>query len=137
MVRNVKFIDLHNDCLTQIKDYNNYLRECFQRGLEGVVLALFLSENKFNSDEIINLVNNVKYKNNVYYAIEDISGINYDELDKLKGIKPLYCSLTWNSKNALAGGCNSDGNLTKLGLKYIKKIEEFSVIDTAHLNNNL
>ena len=71
---------------------------------------------------------------NIYFAIEDTSIISYEDLYKLKAIKPLYCSLTWNKENQLAGGAYSKKGITKLGYKYIDKIEEFSFVDTAHLN---
>ena len=127
----LKLFDAHNDLLTQRKKHNFYL-EKFNKEIDLIViLAIFLSEKKLNINEIINLV---KDSNNKYFAIEDISSIPISDLDKLKEIKPLYCSLTWNSKNALAGGAYSKYGITKLGIKYIKKIEEFSYVDCAHLN---
>lgn len=127
----MKLFDTHNDLLTQRKNHNSYL-EKFNKEVDLIiVLVVFLSENKLNVHEIIDLVNK---SNNLYFAIEDISNIPFYDLDKLKDIKPLYCSLTWNNKNALAGGTYSNSNITKLGIKYIKKLEEFTYIDTAHLN---
>ena len=60
------------------------------------------------------------------YLVLKVQSVTGADLDKLKIIKPLYCSLTWNYKNKLACGCNSRGNLTKLGLKYIERIEKFN-----------
>ncbi len=126
--------DAHNDLLTQKKHINKSLNNFYSEGLTKVILAIFLSEKKLSIKEIIDLANKVNSKEKVCFAIEDISLIEYDDLDKLKEIKPLYCSLTWNDKNRLAGGCFSKGKITNLGYKYIDKIEEFSYIDTAHLN---
>ena len=126
--------DTHNDLLMQKKDINSYLNKFYNQGLNKIILAIFLSEKKLNVQEIINLTNKVKNKENTYFAIEDISIIPYKHIDKLKEIKPLYCSLTWNEGNALAGGAFCKKGITKLGYKYIDKIEEFSFVDTAHLN---
>lgn len=127
----MKLFDTHNDLLTQRDNANFYLNKFYKQGLSKVILALFLSENKLNIDEIEKLTNKVK---NAYFAIEDVSIIPYEHLGKLKKIKPLYCSLTWNEENELAGGSFCKKDITKLGYKYIDKIEEFSFIDTAHLN---
>lgn len=129
----MKLFDAHNDLLTQRKDINTFLNKFYKQGLEKIILAIFLSENKLTTDEILNLTNSVSNKN-IYFAIEDISNIEYGDLDKLKEIKPLYCSLTWNYINKLAGGSLTKKDITELGYKYIDKIEEFSYVDTAHLN---
>lgn len=126
--------DCHNDLLTQICDYDSYLNRARKQGLNSVILAIFLSEKRLNIKDIYCLVNKTYNIKDLYFAIEDISIINYNKLDKLKKIKPLYCSLTWNNSNKLAGGANSNGDISNLGYKYIDRIEEFSIIDTAHLN---
>ena len=130
----MKLFDAHNDLLTQKENPNYYLNNFYNQGLCKIILAIFLSENNLNIEEIINLTNSIKDKNNVYFAIEDISVVPYLNLDILKRINPLYCSLTWNTENKLAGGAFSKKDITILGYKYINKIEEFSFIDTAHLN---
>lgn len=127
----LKLFDVHNDLLTQRKKHNFYLEKFNKEINLIVILVIFLSEKKLNINEIINLTNT---SNNRYFAIEDISNIPLSDLDKLKEIKPLYCSLTWNDKNILAGGAHSKYNITKLGIEYIRKIEEFSYVDSAHLN---
>lgn len=127
MVINIKLFDGHNDCLTQVDNVNKVL--C---GVDSVILAIFLSENKWGIEKVEDICKDVK--DNHFIAIEDVSVVSYNDLDRLSLLKPLYCSLTWNDSNALAGGCNSNRGITRLGKKYIKKIEEFSVVDTAHLN---
>lgn len=127
----MKLFDVHNDLLTQKTDANTHLNKFYKQGLTNVILAIFLSENKLNINEIIYLSNKI---NNCYFAIEDISIVNYEDLDKLKIIKPLYCSLTWNYSNDLAGGSYSKKDITPLGYMYIDKLENFTYIDTAHLN---
>ena len=125
----MNLFDTHNDLLTQKDNVDYYLNKFNKQGLSNVILAIFLSEKKLSIDEIIMLVKKVK---NNYFAIEDISIVPYEHLDKLKKIKPLYCSLTWNDENELAGGSFSKKDITKLGYKYIDKIENFSYVDTAH-----
>ena len=127
----MKLFDAHNDLLTQRNDINYYLKKFNKQGLSNSVLAIFLSENKLHIDKIIELANKA---NNAYIAIEDVSIVPYEHLDKLKKIKPLYCSLTWNEENELGGGSYSNKDITSLGYKYIDKIETFSYVDTAHLN---
>lgn len=128
---NVKIFDAHNDLLTQKTEVNNYLNKFYKQGLSSAIFAIFLSERNLTVNQIIELAKKI---NNNYFAIEDISYIPFDQLNKLKKIKPLYCSLTWNECNNLAGGCNSNQDITPLGYKYIEKIEKFSYIDTSHLN---
>lgn len=130
----MKLFDTHNDLLTQKNNFNQILKTFPKQGLNKVVLAIFLSEKNLETLEIVKLVENVKLKKDIYFAIEDISAIPYSEIDRLKEIRPLYCSLTWNYKNKLAGGSFSSTDITKLGYRYIDKIESFSHIDTAHLN---
>ncbi len=129
----MKLIDVHNDLLTQKENFNEYL-DNFNKELKAVILAIFLSENHLSVEEIISLTKEVVTNKKVYFAIEDISSLCYEDLTKLKEIKPLYCSLTWNHKNSLAGGAYSRGTLTKLGKKYMDLIERFSYVDTSHLN---
>lgn len=130
----MKLFDVHNDLLTQKRNINFYLDKFYKAGLTSAVLAIFLTEKNLNISQIINLINKVNNEERFYFAIEDVSCFLYEDLDKLKEIKPLYCSLTWNKENALAGGSFSNKNITKPGYKYIDKIEEFSFVDTAHLN---
>ena len=104
----MKLFDVHNDLLTQKENPNFYINKFYKQGLTKVILAIFLSENKLNIDEIIELVNKT---NNSYFAIEDVSNIDYEHLDKLKKIKPLYCSLTWNEENDLGGGAFSNKDI--------------------------
>lgn len=127
----MKLFDAHNDLLTQKNNITDYLNKFYKEGLNEVILAIFLTEKKITINEIIPLVKQVK---ETYFAIEDVSIIPYEKLDKLKEISPLYCSLTWNRENDLAGGAYSKKDISKLGYKYIDKIEEFSYVDTAHLN---
>ena len=130
----MKLLDAHNYLLTQRKEINTYLNKFKKQGLSVVILAIFLSENKLSVNKIIDLIDRIENKKNIYFSIEDISSIDYNDLDRLKEINPLYCSLTWNDKNKLGGGTFSKRNITNLGYKYINKIEEFSFVDTAHLN---
>lgn len=47
----------------------------------------------------------------------------------------VYASLTWNDRNALAGGAYSEGELTEKGVSAIKKLEKSGIfLDVAHLN---
>ena len=127
----MKLFDAHNDILTQREDYISYLKLFSVKNIYAI-LAIFLSENKLSTKDILNLIEPIKKSH--LFAFEDISNVSYKDLDIIKTIKPLYCSLTWNNKNILASGCFSKGGITKLGYKYIDKIESFSFVDTSHLN---
>lgn len=128
----MKLFDAHNDLLTQKNNPLYYLESFSSKNIYNIILVIFLSENKLTVKEILSLTSSVKRK--YFFAFEDISCIPYEDLDVIKNISPLYCSLTWNNKNELASGCSSKGGITKLGYKYIDKIESFSFIDTSHLN---
>lgn len=130
----MRLFDVHNDCMTQVKYINDYLGNSIDDFIKVIVMVFFLSEKKLPIKEIKSMINNIENRGTPFIAIEDISQIKYEELDELSELKPLYCSLTWNDENKLAGGCYSKGKLTDLGKKYINKIETFSYVDTAHLN---
>lgn len=69
------------------------------------------------------------------FSIEDSWFVNERNLDEVIELSPLYCTLTHNGENALAGGALSDGALTKLGRKVVRRMSEAGIaIDTAHLN---
>ena len=54
---------------------------------------------------------------------------------KQDGIKLL--TLTWNGENNIAGGCQSDKNLTAFGKKVIDKMNKLKIgCDLSHLNKN-
>lgn len=59
-----------------------------------------------------------------------------DYLEKMveDGVKVI--SLSWNGQNPLAGGCNSDGELTEKGREIIKRINRYGLaLDISHLND--
>ena len=46
-----------------------------------------------------------------------------------------FLGLTWNYSNALAGGCNEGGGLSKLGRRIVHRCNELGILlDGAHLN---
>ena len=50
------------------------------------------------------------------------------------GVKML--TLTWNDRNALAGGSTSSGGLTSLGKQVVRELEEHRiVVDVSHIND--
>ncbi len=66
-------------------------------------------------------------------AFEDVSFC--EDFDELFCYKPIYCSLTWNYDNRLAGGAMEEGGLTADGVSAIKAFNRHAVtLDTAHLN---
>lgn len=70
-------------------------------------------------------------------AIEGADSIDEDlvNLETFFNLGVRSIGLTWSFNNALAGGCNEDGNLTKLGKKAISRMAQLGIIlDLSHLN---
>ncbi len=120
--------DFHNDFLTDDKK-DNILN--YKKILEKCVFAVYY-DGKNNPLEIANEFNKNK-PNNYFLGFENVDFI--DDFDLVLKQKPLYCSLTWNFENSLAGGCYSKTGLTKKGKELVKFLTgEGIYIDTAHLN---
>ena len=121
--------DLHNDIYSAtnqpISDFISSVENLY--GCIGVDWTsrkngLISFEQKINAEKI-------------YYAIEDLHFYTKKEQDVILKLNPLYCSLTWNDENALAGGAFSDGDLTKIGKRVIDFLNDNDIcIDLAHLN---
>ncbi len=59
-----------------------------------------------------------------------------EDVDKLFSDGVRVMSLTWNGKNALAGGVNTNAPLTLLGREVIERMNELSIaLDVSHLND--
>lgn len=122
--------DLHNDILTFGYDKQTLKKEIerVSTNLKGLVLAFWSTKSKnlpfFNYE-----------KNAVYFAIEDLHFYNKENERKIIAFNPVYCSLTWNYNNNLAGGALDDGGLTCLGKSAIRFLNSNNIIvDVAHLN---
>ena len=115
--------DLHSDILTSnltAKQIERYL-ERVKRQENYVVLAIFTHD-----------VVKKAYNHGFRYAIEDCSMMNEENI---LSYSPLYCSLTWNYDNLLAGGAKGKGEVTQMGRKMIGLINENGIVlDLAHLN---
>jgi len=138
-----KIIDLHNDFLTEI-GYSKYYKYLNNKNniADGIISAVWTSEYRQDdairkieeSSRFIRNYNELKGKQ-LKLAIEDMFFISKRNLDRVLNLKPVYCSLTWNYDNFLAGGALEGGDLTPLGYEVIKELENFDIqIDTAHLN---
>ena len=111
----MKIFDLHNDALTGggTADRNNVIYAIWTTLLtESVVIETA--------------------KKASCVALEDLGGIDiYSALS----CSPLYCGLTWNGFNGLAGGALTDESLTARGRQYIAELNRANVaVDLAHLN---
>ena len=139
-----KIFDLHNDFLTEInseKKKVKYLRTIENNGFKEIIASVWTS--KMNQDTSTGFIEgahnflNINNKNNVniYLSIEDLHFISKNNLDRILNIKPLYCGLTWNYDNILAGGALDGGDFSLLGLDVVDKLESNNIqIDTAHLS---
>jgi len=139
----MKIFDLHNDFLTEIKSNKNkerYINNKKNNDVFHMVSAVWTSEmSQEKAIKEIRNANNLIYKNkplNKYsLAIEDLHFISKNYLYEIINYKPLYCGLTWNNDNILAGGALDGGDLTYFGLTVVKELENNNiVVDTAHLS---
>ncbi len=59
-----------------------------------------------------------------------------DDVDRLYRDGVRIITLTWNGRNALAGGVNTDAPLTELGRAVIRRMNALSIaVDVSHLND--
>lgn len=130
--------DLHNDFPTKLdsSDYSKYLQKC---GNEAIITAVIWTS-AFDKDALA-VVTNISSRLNrlsktIPIAIEDIGfASECDSYRTFDFSQYLYCSLTWNSNNAFAGGAMDDGTLTHDGKQVIELINESGcTVDLAHLN---
>lgn len=69
------------------------------------------------------------------FAVEDLGFLTDGDINALCEYKPLYCGLTHNSDNHLAGGAMGDGCLTEFGKEVIRRLNKADIaVDAAHLN---
>lgn len=131
-----KLADAHTDILSgrldvfEIKKY--YLRNSFVTPC----LAIYcnhLQRPNAQLKKYDDLISQFSFPHRL--AFENIHYANEQNLPEIIARKPLYCSLTWNDDNDLAGGAYGDGGLTRRGKLIAERLSGSSVyIDTAHLN---
>ena len=110
----MRIFDLHNDALTGGGKTDN----------DNVIYAIWTT--------LLDCVDVIKKADcGKRIALEDLGGM---DIDTAISLSPLYCGLTWNGFNGLAGALTDD-ELTEKGRYYIEKLNQAEiVIDAAHLN---
>lgn len=122
--------DLHNDILTFGYDEQTLKNEIerLSTRVKGVILAFWSTKSKglpFFDCKIAN----------IYRAIEDLHFYSEKCEEDILSFNPIYCSLTWNYDNSLAGGALDGGLLTGEGECAIRFLNKNNIIvDVAHLN---
>lgn len=123
--------DFHNDILTAAAGDTGKL----SRETACCVCALFRGERDFNA--LCKLARRfvAERPQNLYLGLEDVGYFDEARAEEIFSWRPIYASLTWNGENALAGGCMSDGRLTKKGRQAVDALSKRGIfIDCAHLN---
>lgn len=143
-----KIFDLHNDFLTSIN--NNHKKEKYLKNkktvfADEIISAVWTSEMKSekaikNIETAFEFVNTYKdnknaFKPNLRLGIEDLYFLTKNYLYEIINYKPVYCSLTWNYDNNLAGGAHEGGDVTNFGRDVVGALESNDIfVDTAHLS---
>ncbi len=132
-------LDLHNDYPTaiDISRYDNYIKQC---GNADALAIAVIWTSEF-ADRAIDKVAEkfealVKIKRDLPVAVEDIGFLAEERhLRDFDFSEYIYCSLTWNINNGFAGGALDDGELTSLGKRAIRLMNDRGCyLDLAHLN---
>lgn len=123
--------DLHNDLPTAKLSATERIR-LLTGTVETVVYAFWTSELaeplKFIADGMRELGGTIPF------AIEDLWFVNESNIDAVCSLRPVYCSLTHNGRNSLAGGALENGRLTSLGKFVVRKLNGAGIaVDVAHL----
>jgi membrane dipeptidase len=112
-----------------------------QAVIKQIKYYLYLSKKEKNIKIIKNFGDYQALKKDEIGFLLHIEGAGFLEkkityLDDVYKLGVRSIGLTHNEKNGLAGGALSDGNLTSLGKKVIKRCQKLKmIIDLAHLNN--
>lgn len=127
--------DSHNDYLTVLKDFSikKYLQ---QNNNIFINSAIFTTELNKPLD-LINKYNKfLQTYPNTILSIEDCWFINKANVDSFLQVKPFSCTITWNGKNKLCGGAETDCGFSKWGRNVIKIFSQNRIlIDSAHLSH--
>ncbi len=128
----MKVFDLHNDVLTEVKNYKSEI-ESYPKNFK-IVTAVYRGGRSFQEVKKL-LLNYSKIKTkNTFIAFEDIGYVDLD-FNILLSYKPLYVSLTHNEENVLGYGVNCSLNLKQKGVDIVKILNENNVVlDVAHLS---
>jgi len=139
-----RFCDLHNDVITEISSekFSGYVRRMKKVGVETILISVWTTNMENPVRELVRckgLINNImEYGGQcprLLLHIEDAWFIDKINIDEIIALKPYSIGITWNDKNKLAGGANSEGKLTSFGKKIIERfVKSNVVVDVAHLN---
>lgn len=122
--------DLHNDILTAVEDRDKRNRILDEYSCKKCILAFFTTEIKRLPN-----VADIRKDPDLYFAIEDMDFFGPKDAQAVLELSPVYCSLTWNNSNSMAGGAFSDGVLTEKGKRTIEFLNDNGIaVDFAHLN---
>jgi microsomal dipeptidase-like Zn-dependent dipeptidase len=138
----MEIVELHNDALLELPDDEllPYLTRIKADGVREILLSIWTTE---LSDPMGVIAGKKPLLQNADPAkiprirlhIEDAWFLTPENIDGFIALRPFSVGLTWNHKNAIAGGADSNGGITKWGREVIKKLESAGIqIDTAHLN---
>lgn len=123
--------DLHNDLPTSglsLAKQRNEIVSC----VHTVVYAVWTTELKHPFSYLRKWLSETGIRR---FSVEDLGFVTEDVLPALCALHPLYCTLTHNGANGLAGGALSDGALTPSGKATVRCLDAAGIaIDVAHLN---
>ena len=124
--------DLHNDLLTADFDKKKIseLAADYCDMLMGVVLVFWSTRLRS-----LPAKNSLPSGGKLLFAVEDLHFFRQETEAELLRFSPVYCGLTWNYDNALAGGALGESGITDLGKYAVDFLNRNGiVVDTAHLN---
>ncbi|MDR0461786.1 MAG: membrane dipeptidase [Christensenellaceae bacterium] len=133
-------IDLHNDAITSLshRHFLRYIKKAKRAGVKTILTSVWTTEMTNPMERIRHyrqILDNINASIKLLLHIEDAWFLNEQNIHELLEYKPYSVGLTWNNENALAGGANSDADVTPLGEAVIKILADNNVhIDLAHLN---
>lgn len=123
--------DLHNDLPTSglpVAKQRMYIADT----VHTVIYAVWTTECKHPLTYLRKWLSETGIR---HFSVEDMGFVSEETLPALCALRPLYCTLTHNDANALAGGALSDGLLTPLGKTAVRCLDAAGIaIDVAHLN---
>ena len=125
--------DLHNDLFTS--DLSPAQQAQTLRATRDTVVYAFWTTEMHTPMNVIRSSLRSHDASPALFAVEDLGFADRADLQDLCALRPLYCGLTHNYANGLAGGALASGTLTAFGKTAVRLLNDARIaIDGAHLN---
>ncbi|MDR2202607.1 MAG: membrane dipeptidase [Clostridiales bacterium] len=127
--------DLHNDLVTAKMPLEQMRRFIKSNARVKMTLAVWTSKIADPLPFIAEVIRQFSPLGNVLFAVEDLWFLTEKNLAALCALPLSYCTLAWDTDNAVAGGHKGTGGVTEFGKRAVAAMNKSGIaVDAAHLN---